>query len=181
MRKLAHRRRPLRFSEHMAAWQIRRELGEDIWSRYFTFTVVRNPYDRLVSRFFHRRTYGELDTDFELWDPQSFDQFIRYKAELINENWGLYTVKDRPIVDFCVRYEQLEADLAEVSKRIGLGSNVYDDMKTINSKTGIRPQRTHHSRIIEPRFRQIIAALCAAEIEQFGYRFEPEPETAGAV
>lgn len=37
---------------HMSAYNIRKRLGPDIWSRYFKFTVVRNPYDKLISGFY---------------------------------------------------------------------------------------------------------------------------------
>ncbi len=37
---------------HMPARAIRNKIGQDIWERYFKFTVVRNPFDKLISGFF---------------------------------------------------------------------------------------------------------------------------------
>jgi hypothetical protein len=36
----------------MSAASIRDLVGEQIWHRYFKFTVIRNPCDKLISRFF---------------------------------------------------------------------------------------------------------------------------------
>ena len=64
---------------------------------------------------------------------------MRYNPWFINENWAMYTQNDEVLVDFFVRYEHLEADLAEVSRRIGLERNLYEDMRSISAKRGIRP------------------------------------------
>lgn len=172
LRWLAGRPQRVRFREHMPAWQIRNELGPELWDDYFTFTIVRNPFDRCVSRFYHCISYVGRDADQELWDRASFGQFVRYRTEMINENWPLYTMRDRPIVDFCVRYEHLEADLAEVSARIGFASNIYDEMKQIRMKGDIRPNKAAAADVIEPQFRDTIATLCEKEIDLFGYGFE---------
>ena len=36
---------------HMPAELIRNRLGEEIWDEYYKFTVIRNPFDKLVSGF----------------------------------------------------------------------------------------------------------------------------------
>ncbi|MEJ2058516.1 MAG: sulfotransferase family 2 domain-containing protein [Desulfofustis sp.] len=36
---------------HMPAKEIREIIGKDIWNSYFKFTVVRNPFDKLISGF----------------------------------------------------------------------------------------------------------------------------------
>ena len=50
------------------------------------------------------------------------------------------------MVDFVVRYETLEEDLAEVSARIGLEHNLYEDMKDIRAKGDFRPERSPRRR-----------------------------------
>ncbi|WP_298287497.1 sulfotransferase family 2 domain-containing protein [uncultured Lutibacter sp.] len=41
--------------KHANARQIKEYLGEKVWSEYFKFTVVRNPYDLVVSMYSHLR------------------------------------------------------------------------------------------------------------------------------
>jgi hypothetical protein len=170
--ELLRKRRPVeRYSEHSPAWQIRRMIGPETWERYFTFTIVRNPYDRCLSRFYYSRKVEETRGRKKAWNFADLDQYMRYNPWFINENWAMYTQDDRMLVDFVVRYEHLEADLAEVSRRIGLERNLYDDMRSISAKRGIRPADQHSARL-SAAGREMVGLLCAPEIEMFGYRPE---------
>ena len=101
---------------------------------------MRNPYDRCLSRFYYSKKVYEDRGSEKAWDLEDIDQYMRYNPWFINENWAMYTQADEVLVDFFVRYEHLEADLAAVSARLGFERNVYDDMKAISAKKGIRPK-----------------------------------------
>jgi hypothetical protein len=179
-RLLGRRQRAERFREHSAAWQIRRMIGREIWESYFTFAVVRNPYDRCLSRFYYTKKFEE-ERRAKAWDLGSLDQFMRYNPGMINENWAMYTQNDEVLVDFLVRYEHLEADLAEASRRIGLERNLYEDMREVSAKRGLRPSADKPSVQLSEAGRQMIALLCAPEIALFGYTPDgsaPAPDRA---
>jgi hypothetical protein len=185
--RLIGRRKPAeRFSEHSAAWQIRRLVGPETWERYFKFTVVRNPYDRCLSRFYYSRKV-EKERRPKGWDLDDLDQYMRYNPGQINENWAMYTQRDEVLVDFIVRYERLEADLAVVSRRLGLPRNLHEDMRGVSAKRGLRPPAAAPSARLSEAGRQMVALLCAPEIALFGYTpdglapsAEPAPARAGA-
>ena len=40
------------WGNHMPADQIKNRIGTTIWEEYFKFTVVRNPFDKMVSGFY---------------------------------------------------------------------------------------------------------------------------------
>ena len=172
LKKLVRGRRESKYDEHAPAWQIRSRLGEDLWSDYFKFAVVRNPFDRCVSRFYYTTRWFDERNSHEVWDRRSFDQFLRYHPEMINENWRMYTEKDEIAVDFVIRYEHLEEDLARVSARIGLGHNLFDDLKDIRAKGDYRPDRSPPGEIFDERQKLLVSLLCRKEIELFGYGFE---------
>jgi hypothetical protein len=159
-----------RFGEHTPAWLVRERAGQDVWDEYFTFTIVRDPVDRCVSRYYYTKKYFKDHGTSEVWDWSSFDQFLRYHPELINENWPMYTVKDQIIVDFAVRYEHMEADLAEVSRRIGLPGNLHDDMRSIRAKAGYRPKGVRPRDVVNETQLGLIETLCRQEIDAFGYQ-----------
>ena len=37
--------------KHMTAWECKTKYGEQVWHEYFSFCVVRNPWDRLLSQY----------------------------------------------------------------------------------------------------------------------------------
>jgi hypothetical protein len=178
--RIVRRRREFKFGEHSPAWQVRRAVGERTWSSYFKFAVVRNPFDRAVSRYYYTKKYFDETDEVELWDRRSFDQFLRYMPELINENWPMYTEKDEVVLDRMVRYERLEEDLGEVSRRIGLPGNIYDDLRTIRAKSDYRPRQVRPSDLFDDRQKELVAILCREEIAAFGYRYE-DPALAPVV
>jgi hypothetical protein len=176
LKLLAQRRREFKFGEHHPAWMIRREVDDDVWNGYFKFAVVRDPMDRLISKYYFARGYFDRLGAAPFWD-RSLDQFLRYFADSINENWVMYTDKDRIILDFLVRYEHLEEDLEVVSRRIGLSHNLYDDLKEIRAKGDFRPRAGSDVRLNEAQ-RRVVSTLCRKEIEAFGYTSKDAPERA---
>lgn len=177
-RLVSSRTKAIKYNEHMTATQMRAALPKDVWDSYFKFTVVRNPFDRCISRYFWTLNNGE--GQFAKWKVGSFDQFLRYHAQMINENWLIYTEGDALLVDDVVKFETLEADLGRVSARIGLKRNVHEDMKSVETKTQTRAETDAPQSVIDERARQTIYNLCIREFEMFGYAPEPAHQGDGA-
>lgn len=166
---LRGKRSPLYF-EHSPAWEVRRHVAPEIWNSYYKFCVVRHPFDRAVSRYYYTVNWELKRRRPEVWDRGDIGQFIRYNPHFINENWGLYTAKDKVILDKVVKYEDLETGLAEVSARIGLRDNLYDEMRNVRTKTGDRPKGARAEEVLDAEQRALVAALCVKEMKAFGYR-----------
>ena len=165
--RFVRRRVPPLFTEHMRAVDARARLGEKIWNEYFKFTIVRNPYDRMVSRY--HWTMKMRPYFAELWGVSDLGSFMRYRADYVNENWLTYTAGDELLVDDVVRYEHRAEDLARISARLGLDHNLHEDMRAINAKGSFRPKSEPEEARLGPEEIAIIGGLCAKEIERFGY------------
>ena len=62
--------------QHLQASQIIREVGEDIFSHYFKFSIVRNPWDKAVSQF----TYMKQRDDFLPAQKAPIFDFIQLRS-----------------------------------------------------------------------------------------------------
>jgi hypothetical protein len=161
------RERATAFREHMMGVEARKRLGARVWDEYFKFTIVRDPFDRMLSRFFW--SMKARPAHRETWRIETLDQFLRYRAEYVNENWLIYTRGDELMVDDVVRYENLEEDLGRISERIGLDHNLHEDMRQIRAKSDFRPGKEsgREASVIDESAARIIGDLCSKEIEAF--------------
>jgi len=172
MRYMLLRKRERVFLEHSTASYVRGKVSDDIWNNYFKFGVMRHPFDRMISYYHYAKNFEIENSRPQLWDHNDFDQYLRYRTADLTENWRQLTARDRVLVDFVARFETLETDLAEVSRRIGLDHNIYEDMRAIRAKGGIRPEGASVKRSLTERQRDLIARVCAKEMETFGYTRE---------
>lgn len=151
-------REQLGFHEHMTAAAARRMLGEQVWSGYFKFAAVRNPWDQLVSQYHWK--YRKRDA------PPSFDRFVRHTLRRRRLNDSIYAINGRPAMDDYVRYEALEEDLARILARLGIAERPA----LPRAKTGLRPPGGYRD-YYDAALRDRVGRAAAWEIGRFGYRF----------
>ena len=91
-------------------------IGREIWDEYFKFTVVRNPYDRMISRYFWSLSNGKKAA--ERYGIKSFNQYPAVLSGVHQrELEDLHRRATGLLVDDVVRYENLAEDLGRISAR----------------------------------------------------------------
>ena len=130
----------------------------------FVFTMVRNPWERVVSYYHWLRVQRFDHPAVRLAREVGFSAFLNHpgtQASLAAERYGDY-VRGAAAPVF-VRLEHLEADLAPVAAHLGF-----------------RPELPHANRSARPADWRacysaadaaLVGALCAEDIARFGYRF----------
>lgn len=172
--------------KHSTAGEIRATVGADIWSSYFTFTVVRHPYDRIVSLYtWLQKTLRNAPPDAPQWswqaaiafrESQDFSAFIRHER-FRNSLGGRPQVEwicdddGRCIVDFVGRFEDLDAARRMISQRIGI---ILDPFERHNAST----VQTRHAELFSGEADyDYLHDLHDRDFEMFGYdpsrRFQP--------
>jgi len=165
-RRLLRRRRwSYYYLEHMSARAVRKRVGRRVWRSYFKFCFERNPWDKVVSRYYwavHRPTrYGRTSRDRNM----TLSEFVHSGKIGRFSDLSRYTIKGRIAVDFVGRYESLEDDLAYVADRLGLPARI----ELPHAKGDIRPRVQGHRELFGERERELIAQGFAREIELFDY------------
>lgn len=152
------RGRRAKYFNHIPAVRLRGWLPDDVWSDYFKFAIVRNPWDRAVSRYFWNRTSPE----------ETFSAFVDRGGLRKNVEGGfpVYSIDGEVAVDHVIEFESLSNGLGEVARKVGLG----DSLELPWAKSQYRDDR-HYRELIDPAMRDRIARMFSEEIELFGYEF----------
>jgi hypothetical protein len=171
---------------HLTAHEIRATIGRDRFEDYFKFTIERNPWDKIVSRYWAyasdpRKSLYKRVPEWLTGRPLSFDEwfelrvlqarFLTFGHYRLPRHYESYMENDRPLVDFIGRYENLTEHLAVISDRIGVPIVLH---KTRG--TGRHKERVAYTERFDERKRQIIETWFRKDLDYLGYRFgEPPP------
>ena len=161
----------LKFHNHCSARRARWHMERDVWRRYLKISVVRNPWDYMVSYYYwSNRNVPELP-DFESW---CLDH-----RRLITRNRRQYFIGRQCVVDRFLRFERLQQDLQALeNERPGL-TGLTDIFASTSAKKGIRPKTGPSVAELfdaAPRADRLIGELSRFEIERFGYQ-RPQRES----
>ena len=76
------------FYNHMPAEELKNLLGKQIWDNYHKFTVIRNPFDKMVSAFYHFEKKNKADKYLAdgKSDTQRFREWVLGGGEIIDRS-----------------------------------------------------------------------------------------------
>jgi hypothetical protein len=149
------------------------------FAKYYKFSFVRNPWDRLVSAYFFLKQ-GGMDVRDKQWAVEylsnitSFDQFVKEWVNsenilkknhfmpqylyLNNGEAGSRTI----LVDYVGRIEDIDAGFEHVSKKIN--SEFILTSENSSNHNGYREYYTEETKAI-------VRDVYAFDVELFGYKF----------
>jgi hypothetical protein len=155
--KLLRARRRGRFYNHMPAVDIRAQVGDDAWNEYFTFSIDRHPYEKVVSHvYFHARRKQHWDFDRELKRVLDKGYYISYPV---------YSDGQQPIVDFIVNFDRMQEDLAALGDRLGFDVAAHYPQ----TKHQYRKQRQPARELLSDDVKDLIYENCRVEFEALGF------------
>jgi hypothetical protein len=135
----------------------------------FTFTLVRNPWDRVVSYYAWARAQDFPHPDIQLARRVGFEAFLDDPGVQgrLRANPAESYLRDRQgrlRASAFIRLEHFDADAAPLWRHLGFTLH----LPHVNRSARARP----HAAWYTPRTRNLVAELCAPDIARFGYRFE---------
>ena len=154
--------------QHLLATHIRAEVGIEIFSNYYKFSIVRNPWDKAVSQF---SSMDKRDDLRDLIGMKKGDCFKRY-ADLIMKKTH---VQWEPQVNF-LRDSNGDLLVNYIGRFETFSESVFHVLDTIGIRADTIPHENAGRRGPYPDYyddesREIIATLYARDIEAFGYSF----------
>lgn len=147
---------------HMEARTILKNVGEADWARCFTFSVVRNPWDRAVSAY---AWYGQLAAGGRRQPVEGFHAWARNTRPLQSQ-WEMLRSEegDRVLVEFVARFERWAVDFEEVCSRIGV-------VRAPERHNASLRQRDYRAYYPDRATVDLVGEQYADDAERFGYSF----------
>ena len=125
--------------------------------RYFKFSFVRNPWDRMISRYVYGVQHGDTYRDFDKW----LVAFIKNNPNKINQlNW-IEPIKD---ISFIGRFETLQEDFNSVCNCINIPTVILPH----RNKSKRRKDYRHY---YTTKTKNIVNKYCQKDIDTFHYSF----------
>ena len=161
--------RRLYFRPHARASWARWKLGRDFFDSTFSFAVVRNPYDRAVSRYAFLQQ-SKNPRHIRHYRGMSFADFIeeevfRARFRGLTQMSRIADRKGRILVTRVYRQESLDDAIPEICATIGIAPPAQ--MPRSNVSTRRSDYRSYFTRSLRNRFETAFAV----DIEAFGYTF----------
>jgi hypothetical protein len=148
---------------HRKAYRVKPLLGKK-WDKWFTFSVVRNPWDKMVS-VFHKRKFllGRKELrhlSFTKW-LKRVDELTPVRFSSHQYDW-LSDANGNIMVDYVGRFEDLAGSWAHVCDVTGMAS----DLPHANASKHKKYQSYY-----DKQAERIVAKRFSKDIEHFGYTF----------
>ena len=148
---------------HKTAKEIKNDIPNNIWNSYLKFCVVRNPWDVMVSRYYWDNRGGKnIHTNF--------NKYIKNFNNNQQNNWNIYTINNKPICDYYIRYDNLKEDIIKLCNILGIKN--YNINHLPNHKNNIRIEKKHYSYYYNDFTKNIVYKNNKNEIDFHKFNFE---------
>lgn len=156
---------------HASANMIRNKIGDDIFNNYTKIYSVRNPYDKVVSWFWHimpNDIKSKIENNFDL-TRFYFSNWLRMRPEL-NTDIHYYKINNIIFDADIIRYESLNKDLLKLSKKLDLELEPSDIPQwKRNSK---RHHNKHFMEYYDSNTKHIVYNKFSFDFKTFNYNKE---------
>jgi len=158
---------------HLTAKEVIQKIGKKNWQAAYTFTVVRNPWDKVVSLFEYRRKKNKTQIassgmTFTEWvhlthghdrNPFYHDNVKSFQAQVewLKDEEGIIAI------DFIAKFESLNTDFDQIRKAIGIGAS----LPHLNES-----HRKNYRSYYTAETKRIITRWYDEDITAFGYTFD---------
>jgi hypothetical protein len=155
----------VKYYNHIPAAELLGLVGAPLFSGFLKVSVVRNPFDMAVSRFFwdYRNQQNLTQKHFRGW--------LLSRPPILLKNRGITHIQNRCVADLMLRFEAFESGIAEFSRRVGLPDTVYNEFRSIRAKSQYRPGRASAKAMFDgfDEGKQVIEEMFEEDIRLYGY------------
>jgi hypothetical protein len=175
------------FDRHFTAQEIRAKVGREVFDSYFKFTIERNPWEKIVSRYWayagvkQKPLYKKIPEwlsgrplSFKEWFELRILQarFLTFGHYRFPRHYDAYMEGGRMLVDLIGRYENLTEHLEVISDRIGFPVVLSEERGSQRHR-----ERVPYTELFDARMNAIVERCFRKDLALLGYRFGEPPPT----
>ncbi len=161
---------PSPYPDHLTASKLIKRIGREQFDSYFSFSFVRNPWDREVSHYKYicrSRAHADHETVRSL---SGFGEYLRWRCDnRFRQQVDYLNHEGERVVNFVGRFEKLNADFRHVCQRLGLNHK----LPVLN-----RTNHSHYSNYYTEDLAELIRQTYCGDISEFGYEFQRTTSSA---
>jgi hypothetical protein len=152
--------------QHLSARDIRTEIGEVKFQRYFKFSVVRDPYTKALSQFSYIATRPDLRSFIGMQPEDSLETYLDLIQKREHVQWApqhtfLYDEQSNLLVDRILRFEKFEKEVSSLFEGLAIHSQVVPHLNKSKVQIGIDSLSRHSLATIN--------AIYEKDFDLFGY------------
>lgn len=115
--------------QHLKAHQIRHHLGRDAFAGFFKFTVVRNPYARMISQFTYMQKRNDLREFIGLDKRDDFSTYLQKIKRRSHVQWEpqisfVNGFDGKPLVDQVIKLENIEREWPVLLQNLKISDDI---------------------------------------------------------
>ncbi len=156
---------------HISASETMSAVGNK-WGSYFTFSFIRNPWDKMVSQYFYN---GQCYT-------KDFNEYISrwyYGKKFVTSHSCIHSDYFDLDIDFIGRFEALQKDFNFICKKIGKPATTLPHENSLPITSGPngervfpKPKGIHYSKFYNQQSIDMVSEKFSKDIRLFGYEFD---------
>lgn len=166
--------------QHETALNIRRKLSAEVYAEFFSFGVVRNPFDHAISHYefmktyrherFARRVRTMTFAEYLRWRMQPRRLFEKQFVRLPNQSHYLCDEAGKAIVTRVLRHECLAEEWPALARDLNLPALSLPRRRESSRTDRGRPL----SELYDDVSVDLVRRLYAPDFRNFGYRPDPD-------
>ena len=179
--------------DHMLIEEVKKIVTTQQWNQYTKISIIRNPWDRIISIYFYQLAGKEarvskLLTKFKVqpWNIVNILNFVKHwismktvyskhlyiyrklKIQPIDNYDNYYfDAKGEAACDIYIRYEHLQENYNQLCSKLGLPSSMLPRLKTKQRKA-----KVHYSKQFTNFNKKAVAEFYSKQINFFRYTFK---------
>ncbi len=153
--------------QHLSATQIRAEVGAEIFETYYKFSIIRNPWSRIVSQFSLMSRRPDLREFIGMDEHDSFKRYlelIQRKTHVQWEQQHKFVLDDNgePLVDFVGRFEAYDSAVSQILRHLKISAQIGHAEATLH-----RPYAEYY----DAETKDLVRDLYSDDVRIFNYSF----------